>query len=184
VDWLSKLLPAIKNEIHLERQEVEAGEWSRKRRQLNREGSKYVRFTMVDGNYVLLTNQQNGGQPIMHKARAIILYRIIDATAFARRPISASRNWGIPKDSANRQDSNWAPLDTARHNFDDCVDILRANGATPIVKIRTIPGNSFHTAVFTLPNTEDIMPILWKLGVWNREKGEVRTRGRPASDAS
>jgi len=183
VEWLNKFLPLVKDEEYLEKQEIDAEDWERKRRELNRGGWKFIRFTMVNGNYVLLTNQKNGGITIIQEARRIVLYKIINLVAFGRRPISASRNWGLPS-PARTTESNWLPLDTGRYSFQKSIEILKANGIEPTVKYCKVPGDNFHTAIFSVMNSEDLLPILWKLGVWNREKGEIRNRGRPTSEAA
>ncbi len=183
VKWLSAFLPSVMKEEYLEKQEVDAEDWGAKRRALNRGRWKYLRFTMVHGNYVLLTNQKGGGIPIMKRARQMVLYRIIDTVAFISRPISASRNWGI-KLTSRRSNGNWIPLDTARYNFDECIEVLKANDITPTVRKREVPGDTFHRATFTVMELEDLFPILWKLGVLVRGKGEIRIRGRPVLTAA
>jgi len=112
--WYLRHINFVAEAPFLERIFIDKDEWQAYHRTINRQGGKYLKYEQHNGKLLLLTTARLGGEKINIEDREFELVQALMKTAFARQPVSQSRNWNEKKIEPEEQDVNWQPLDSLR----------------------------------------------------------------------
>lgn len=170
--WYLRHVIFIGDAPFLEKIYVDKDDWQATHRSINRQGEKYLKYEQHDGSLLLLTTARLGGTEIKADDREFEMVRALVGTAFAKQPVSQSRNWvtagTVPEDDHS---PNWMPLDSLK--FTELSEVIKA---LALMNIQTSPHSiysrtfgSMRAATFRIPEGK-FWDTLWKLGACARHQ--------------
>lgn len=170
--WYLRHITCVVDAEFLEKIYIDKDDWQATHRSINRQGEKYLKYEQHDGSLLLLTTARLGGQEIKAHDREFEMVRALVGTAFAKQPVSQSRNWiaagTVPDDE---QSPNWMPLDSLK--FTELSEVIKA---LALMNIQTSPHSiysrtfgSMRAATFRIPEGK-FWDTLWKLGACSRHQ--------------
>ncbi len=169
--WYLRHVTYIVDAPFLERIYVDKDDWQATHRSINRQGEKYLKYEQHDGSLLLLTTARLGGEEIKLADREYEVVKSLVSTAFAKQPVSQSRNWVATAAAEEEQSPNWMPLDSLR--FTELSEVIKA---LALMNIPTSPHSiysrtfgSMRAATFRIPEGK-FWDTLWKLGACARKQ--------------
>lgn len=166
--WYQRHVAYVADARFLEKIYIDKDDWGATHRMINRQGEGYLKYEQHDGSILILTSARLGGTEVKPADREYELVKALVGTAYARQPVSQSRNWGDGSPTAEPA-QNWKPLDSTRFtSLDDLIVALTARGiptSTHSIYSRTF--GSLRAATFKIPNAE-FWHVLWSIGALAR----------------
>ena len=174
--WYKKQLEQYLDTPHLEYTVIQANQWDKVRKQIQRADGKYMKYVQKDNMLLIVSDIHISVYSSMPHINSIplenrkeFLIQAIVNTPLIRQPISQSRNWNTKIEDEGKKKkvtSKWEAIDICKDKtLVEVTRILKSEGYIPsMYQAENSLFSGIKGLVVTL-KVEDYFRILWKIGI-------------------